>query len=142
MDKGRFKYKLLAKYPHLKPKDIAVWELFVKCNDDFFDSVDYDYPVGEGADFLPTGTKTPDERENKLYQRKIDVVGYVNNEVWIIEVKPKADMSTLGQILTYQALAKGHDKLGGNPILAVLCYGTSNEMRKIFNQYNIRILIA
>ena len=142
MDKGRFEYKLLSKYPHMKPADVSVWEKFVKTRKDFFYSVDYDFHVGEGAEFLPTGKKTPEERENRLYQRKIDVVGYKKDETWIIEVKPVADMATLGQILTYRALVAKSKEIKGKIRIVVLCNKIMNEMKDIYSKYNITVVVV
>lgn len=142
MDKGRFEYKLLSKYPHMKPADVGVWEKFVKTRKDFFYSVDYDFHVGEGAEFLPTGKKTPEERENRLYQRKIDVVGYKKDETWIIEVKPVADMATLGQILTYRALVAKSKEIKGKIRIVVLCNKIMNEMKDIYSKYNITVVVV
>jgi len=46
---GRFPYKHLAKYPHLKPEDIQVWEEFIAQNPKHFLTCDYDVCVGDGA---------------------------------------------------------------------------------------------
>ncbi len=43
---GRFPFKILAKYPHMKPEDIAVWERFINKNPGYFDTVDYDVHLG------------------------------------------------------------------------------------------------
>ena len=136
---GRFKFEKLAKYPHMKPADIEVWERFMVLNPRFFDSVDYDFHVGEGADFLPTGSDTPDGRENRLYQKKIDVVGYKKEEVWIIEVKPQADMLALGQVLSYKEIYAKEIGAEQPLTLAVICKNITNEMREVFRTHKIKI---
>lgn len=142
MTHGRFLYKKLAKYPHMKPADVATWERFIRANRDVFERVDYDFPVGEGADFLPTGDDTPDGRQNRLYQRKIDVVGYVGNAVTLIEVKPNADMAALGQIVTYGELyAKMKDALP-EPTLMVVSDKIVNEMKDIYKTKGITVVIV
>ena len=101
MSHGRFDFEKLVKYPHMKPADVVIWERFIDSLPDFFDGIDYDVCVGEGADFLPTGEDTPEGRENRLYQKKIDVVGYKGEQITLIEVKRVASMNALGQILAY-----------------------------------------
>ena len=137
---GRFKYKLLSKYPHMKPADVEVWEKFIIAHPDFFDTVDYDFRVGEGANFLPTGEKTPDERENWLYQRKIDVVGYKSLNIWIIEIKPIADMFALGQIIVYRDLCIKEKKFPGDFESAVMCSKINKEMKEVFYKQSITIM--
>ena len=140
--KGRFEFKKLAKYPHMMPEDVALWERFIPFHSYFFDSVDYDVHIGEGASFLPTGEDTPDGRQNRLYQRKIDVVGYRNSEIWVIEIKPTADMATLGQILTYRSLCAKDDKLSKAKNFVILCSKINGEMRDILRENRIGILMA
>lgn len=142
MREGRFPYKILSKYPHMKPADVTVWERFINFNEGYFTSVDYDMHIGEGADFLPTGEDTPDGRENRLYQRKIDVVGYTPDKTWIVEVKPIADMSALGQILTYRSLTRNKAEFGEEPRFAVVCEEVSNEMKAVFQEYQIAVILA
>lgn len=139
---GRFRFGKLAKYPHMKPADVAIWERFVGANWDFFDRVDYDLCVGEGADFLPTDEDTPDGRQNRLYKRKIDVVGYKGNAVTLIEVKPLADTEALGQIITYGDLyAKEKDALPAVTLM-VLAEKIMAEMKDIYTRKNVEVRIV
>ena len=139
---GRFLFKKLAKYPHMKPADVEIWERFVDARRDVFDRVDYDFHVGDGADFLPTNNDTPDGRENRLYQRKIDVVGYKGNAVTLIEVKPIADMATLGQILTYRDLFVQLQDANQDPTMMVVTGKIVNEMKPIYTKHNIEVIVT
>ncbi len=139
---GRFAFKKLAKYPHMKPADVEIWEQFIRDNRHFFDRVDYDFPVGSGADFLPTGEDTPEGRENKLYQRKIDVVGYRDGQVWLVEVKPMADTEALGQILTYQKLYLKSKNASQSPTMMVLAGKITNEMKEIYAGKDVAVIIV
>ena len=141
MTTGRFPYKLLSKYPHMKPADVAIWERFINTNADFFDTVDYDVHVGEGAEFLPTGEDTPDGRENRLYQKKIDVVGYLGDAVWLVEVKPEADIFALGQILTYSDLAFKSMSFVLPPQLLVISAKIVNDMKEVYAKFDIKVII-
>ena len=139
---GRFVFKKIAKYPHMKPADVAIWERFMTNHENFFDRVDYDFHVGEGADFLPTNEDTPDGRENRLYQKKIDVIGYKNNDVRLIEVKPIAGMSALGQILTYRELylqSKGAHK---SPNMMVICEKIMAEMKDVYKSKSVVVMVV
>ena len=142
MIRGRFEYKLLSKYPHMKPADIEIWEKFIINHPDIFKRVDYDFHVGEGAKFLPTNDNTPGGMQNRIYQRKIDVVAYDKDGVTLIEIKPLADTATLGQILAYKDFyftTKGSLK---NPKLLVICGKIMSEMKDIFSKQNITIMVV
>lgn len=142
MTHGRFKLEKLVKYPHMKPADIVVWERFIEAHPDFFNTVDYDFHVGEGADFLPTGDSTPEERENRLYQRKIDVVGYIGELVYIIEVKPIADVEALGQVITYRKLFKETLGVSSNLQALIVAEKMANDMLNVFSENDVHVLIV
>ena len=139
---GRFKFEKLVKYPHMKPADVSVWEKFIDQHPGFFDRVDYDFHVGTGADFLPDKEDTPDGRENRLYKKKIDVVGYKENEIYIIEVKPKATMEALGQALALTELFDRPENFSGNLTAAMIAGKMSNDMNNVFNSFNVMVFIV
>ena len=142
MMRGRFSYKKLAKYPHMKPADVRIWERFLRDHHDFFERVDYDVHVGKGAEFLSSDESTPDGRENRLYQKKIDVVGYRNDSTTLIEVKPIADVKALGQILTYKELYMGTRRGEPNPHMLVLCEKIMAEMKQVYRGKGISVIVA
>lgn len=88
----------------MKPEDVAAWERFIDANPGYFDSVDYNFALGEGVD---VGEGEPESQRRgfqTLTQKKVDVVGYRGSSVFIVEVKPVADMRALGQALSYSHL--------------------------------------
>ena len=125
----------------MKPADVAIWERFIESRTTFFDSVDYDFHVGEGAAFLPTGEDTPDGRENRLYQRKIDVVGYIGDAVWLVEVKPEADIYALGQIITYDDLVFKSKMFALPPKLLVISNKIMHEMKGTYAKFDIEVIV-
>ncbi len=139
---GRFGFGKLAKYPHMKPADTEIWERFIDAHPWYFERVEYDVHIGEGADFLPTNTDTPDGRQNRLYQRKIDVVAYKEGVTTLIELKPVADTATLGQILAYKDLYTKTKKHHQNPKILVICGKIMNEMKDIYSKQKIEVMIV
>lgn len=134
---GRFPYKILAKYPHMKPEDVAVWERFINKDPYFFDFCDYDVPCGQGA---PQDPKLPEniQYDGKiLTQKKIDVIAYRGDFQYIIEVKPIADTRALGQILTYHALyTKDHPELATVEKM-IVCGAIERELDVMFRDNGI-----
>ena len=100
----RFPYKRYLKYPHLRPEDVKVWNLFISQNPDFFKAVEYDVKVGEGREY-PDSPEGPIKEDMKyLSKKRIDVVGFMNHEIYVIELKPKAEMRAIGQALSLAEL--------------------------------------
>lgn len=95
---------LLRKYPHMFPEDIAIWERFLKVYKDDFLGFDYDVKVGSVPDFPDGLDNSIYKAGNILWKKRIDAVGYKKDGIYIIEVKPNAGMSALGQIITYRQL--------------------------------------
>ena len=92
-------YKKLLKYPHLGPEDSAIWDRFIEKNPGVYRSVEYDVKVGEGRDYsgLPEDEYSADLKF--LSKKRIDVVGFTDKEIHVIELKPSAGLSALGQAL-------------------------------------------
>lgn len=139
---GRFPFKKIAKYPHMKPEDIAVWERFLSTMPSFFDTVDYDMPVGTGAPQNPEHPENIQADGKILTQKKIDVVGYAGDRTYIVEVGPIADMRKLGQILTYQRLFKADRPEVPNVIPMVLCGSIERELEDSFAEHGIVVEFA
>ena len=88
--------------------DVAIWERFISARPDFWETVDYDLAIGTGAPIAP-GTEENMARDKKiLTQYKIDVVGYRGNAVDIVELKPNAGASAIGQVKSYETLYKNY----------------------------------
>lgn len=101
-----FKFEKRAKYPHMMPGDVEIWERFIENNPDAYEDVAYDVSVGAGPDFDTSLGDSPDATALNLYLKKIDVVGKKGTRIDIIELKPNAGASALGQVLGYVVLYK------------------------------------
>lgn len=139
---GRFPFQHLSKYPHMKPEDVAVWERFIEAKPTFFDSVDYDVRCGIGAETNPDHPPEIQYDHTVLTQKKIDVVGYKNDLIYIVEVGPIADMRKLGQILTYTKLYKADHPDIDRPVPMVLCREIERELADLFDDHAVTIETA
>lgn len=89
------------KYPHMMPADVLLWERFMAAYPNTYSAVSYDVVVGDGADFDVSGADVGQGSQERLYKLKIDVVGYRAGKTDIIELKPLAGNSAVGQVLAY-----------------------------------------
>lgn len=97
-------YRKLSKYPHMKPADVLIWERFIEKYPDAYDTVQYDFWVGSPPPFNPIVNNETEGSADGLYRRKIDVVGHKDGNITIIEIKPKAGLSAIGQVKGYTKL--------------------------------------
>ncbi len=104
--KGRFPFEKLLKYPHLSPQDKAIWEKFIEKHPKFFDSVDYDVKVGKPREYKGKPEDVYKKDLQILSKKRIDVVGYKNDMVFVVEIHPSASFETLGQIIGKISLYK------------------------------------
>lgn len=91
-------------YPHMKPYDIAIWEKFMEEFPDMYDYCQYDVPVGQVPPHALDAVSAEGGTAEMLYKRKIDVVAYKGDQIDIIELKPNAGMSAIGQVNGYRML--------------------------------------
>jgi len=139
---GRFAYGKKYKYPHMTDEETRIWESFMILYPERFESVDYDFRVGNGS-------PVPDEfQENwkrmvtMLSQKRIDVIGWVGDSPTIVEVKRRVGLSTLGQILGYRTLFMIDFKNFGKPGVLVVCEVISGDDMEVLKASNIPIEVV
>ena len=99
-------FKKFARYAHLGPKDVKIWEKFIDNNPRFFSEVEYDVKVGEGRNYSLFPEDKIREDMEYLSKKRIDVVGFSGPDIYVVELKPKAGMSAIGQVLSLAELAR------------------------------------
>lgn len=100
----KFPPEKLAKYPHMFPADIEIWERFLERYGQYYKAFAYDVKVGVGRKPLPHWEPEIQRMYLTLTKKRIDAVGFQNEFVDIIEVKPNAGPSAVGQVITYKLL--------------------------------------
>lgn len=95
---------VMPHYPHMLQEDTSVWTKFLKSKVIEISECWYDVRVGSSV-FLPEGASDMERKVAMgLTRKRIDVVAAVAGGLWVIEVKPYANMYALGQVLTYVRL--------------------------------------
>jgi len=91
-----------ATYPALLTEEAAVWRGWLAKHEAEYDSFDYNVRVGPGFD--PGGGVSPEIRKQAIYssKKRIDALAWKGNQALIVEVKDRAGLSALGQILGYK----------------------------------------
>ena len=142
MADGRFPFKRLAKYPHLKPEDVRTWERFIDSHPDYYNSVDYDMGLSRVEEAAQKAKELESEGDERLYQYKVDAVGYRPDEIHIIEIKGKAPPQAIGQVLSYKLLYD-REKSPGMPTRAVIiATEAANEMPMLCKEQGVTLILT
>lgn len=88
-------------FPHLGPDDRRIWLRWLEKHPQDYEGVWYDIRVGVGRQGVIKEGEDRDEMDNVLLRKRIDVVLERRGHGWVVEVKPVASMSALGQVLVY-----------------------------------------
>ena len=91
----------LPQYPHLRPDEALIWETYLTVIADPAISVAYDVHVGQ----IPTTFAQLSEPMRRhalaVYPKKLDVVMLLPTLSAIVELKPYAGLTAIGQVLSY-----------------------------------------
>jgi len=139
---GKFNYEVLHKYPHLIGEDIHVWNKFVLKFPDRFDTVDYDLKVGKGANTESLSQPKDKKTWSDLTKKRIDVIGYKDSIITIVEVKARVGLFTLGQILGYKFLyLLEYPELTSIRTL-IVCSSISQDDSSVLEYYGIDFIVV
>lgn len=139
---GRLPYVKRKFYPHMVGDEIEIWGRFVDLFPGRFDSVDYDFRVGEGIPLSPGEEENFVRMAKMLSQKRIDVIGWVGDLPTIIEVKGRVGLSTVGQVLGYASLFAKEFKHFPAPQLLVVCEMISDDDAGVLIDYEVDIEVV
>ena len=138
----RTKYGKKSWYDNLRENETEIWNRFIEKYPDAYDEVIYNLHLGEGA-VIPTGTEENVARDFKLLtQYKVDVVGFNQNGVDIIEIKPYAGASAIGQVISYSELYKKGVDPSATPNLVILTDQLRPDTEILAKTLNIKIIVV
>lgn len=139
---ARTKYEKKPWYPNLREGETFIWNRFLEKYPDAYTETIYNLHLGEGAE-IPAGTEENIARDFKLLtQYKIDVVGFNKDQIDIIEIKPYAGASAIGQVISYAELYKKHINPNARPNLVILTDQLRPDTELLAKQLNIKIIIV
>ena len=114
-----YPYQMLDWYPHMRPKDRLIWDIFITQNPDAFLKVWYDVRVGDDDDIEKSCPAIIQADWHDLTMWQIDVVAEDEKKIYVIEIKPMANAKAVGQALAYAALYQ-EDHKPKKPVVPVV----------------------
>lgn len=98
------KPRVMLKYVHLWQKDYATWTAFLRSEWCLFEELWYDVHVGRAMGVPAESPAYMQAVADGVSRKRIDVVGRIGSTLYIIEIKPEANMKGIGQVVTYRDL--------------------------------------
>lgn len=89
-------------YPHMFPRDIEIWERFLDKHGSIYDGFQYDVICGKSYKQFPRWEPEYQKDAEVLSRLRIDALGFQPEQLHIIEVKPRLNPASLGQIMVYR----------------------------------------
>lgn len=131
-----------AKYPHMKPGEAAIWDRFQKKLPWRATSIRYDLRLGQGS---PVDSSTEAWVARMVYAlstKRLDVLVETRRNVILVEIKERAAMSAVGQLLGYLVLFRNQYPTKKVVRLAVVCARIAPDMSQVFREYGIEVFIV
>lgn len=138
----RYKYGMRSWYPHMAPADREIWERFIDKYPDAYECVQYDFWVGSPPPFNPIVNEETEGSADGLYRRKIDVVGHKAGRIDIIELKPNAGLSAIGQVKGYVRLYIRDEIPKVRPEPVIITDRVAQDVLEVATAEGVRIDIA
>jgi len=95
---------VMTHYPHMLAEDTEVWSKYLADPIDAIAEVWYDVHVGLPVEVPDAADALGARIARGITRKRIDVVCRVDSTLWVVEIKPFASMTALGQVLGYTRL--------------------------------------
>ncbi len=122
------------------PPDVPLWHLFLDRFASGFERFYYNVRVG-GPDMTKVDA---DEAIKRCWYastaKRIDVIGEMRREIWIIEVASSPYLRAVGQCLSYKFLWEEDPKIDKPAKMVLLCPFIDSDLRRILEHYKVKII--
>ena len=129
----------MLEYRHMMPLERPIWSRFLEATDLEILAVEYDVHVGRGAEIDPAWSEATKRQVLATSRKRIDAVLHTPEAIIICEVKPRAGMGALGQLLAYRQLYIKEHPTGREVKMAVVCERVEPDVPEVMAQHGITI---
>ena len=122
-------------------RESRIWEAYVERYGTPPGRIEYDVHLGDGAKAKEEWPEWMKVMVKALSTKRADVVVEGTLSTTIIEVKRRAGLSAVGQVLGYEALMYKH-RGGWKPVeLLVICEYIEPDMAEVFEYYKVAVVV-
>lgn len=130
----------MPRYPHMMAQDTDVWTKFLASGFVQMKEVWYDVKIGNPVYVAPDATDMERKIAAGLTRKRIDVIAAVGGGLWIIEVKPCANMYAVGQIITYTRLFNLTYTSPGRVVSVIICHDFDEDLEDEFDELGVLVI--
>jgi len=127
-------------YPHMMCEDTAIWTKFLLSKFIEISKVWYDVRVGQQVMVGGVRDDRIDIIARGLTRKRIDVVAAVGGGLWVVEVKPRANMYAVGQVVTYTRLFVKEYVSPGPVIPVIICDSHDVDLLDEFDEFGVLVI--
>jgi len=131
---------VMPKYPHMMREDTEVWTKFLESDFIKMKGVWYDVKVGSSVLRNMDHTSLESRIADGLTRKRIDVVAAVGGGLWIIEVKPRANMYAIGQVVTYARLFAKEYSSPGEIVPVIICDSFDEDLLDEYDEFGVLVI--
>ena len=126
----------------MSPGEEKLWDRYLAWSPYAFLKLTYDLHLGDSAPLDPTWQPWLVNLVLATSRKRVDVIGETDKEIIIYEVKERAGMNALGQLLCYEALYREEYKPTKPIRKAVITDRLPPNMEILFPQFNVEVIIV
>lgn len=131
-----------AKYKHLLPREVRIWDAYLRQHGMPEGTVTYDVHLGSGAPVRSHWPVWMGPMVAALSRHRVDVIVERSDEVVIFELKGYAGMAAVGQLLGYESLWL-LERGAVRPVhLVCVCESMEADMGSVFAHYDILVVVV
>jgi hypothetical protein len=135
-------YNQIPRYEHMLPDERDIWHRFIVPRESQYIKITYDLHLGEGT-IPPAGASAQLKAVVEATSKKrVDAIGETQKDITIFEVKQRAGMSALGQLLNYKQLYLKEYNPRKDVKLAIVCERLEPDILPTLKSYGIDIFIV
>lgn len=132
---------VMPTYPHMLAEDTVVWTKYLQSPLVPIKELWYDVHVGAGIS-MPADASDMEKRiAAGISRKRIDVVAAVGGGLWIIEVKPRANMVALGQVISYTRIFVKEYVTRGEVWSVIVCDSADEDLVAEFDELGVVVIV-
>lgn len=124
-------------FPGMLPLEIAIMKAWLTAHEKEYDRFDYNVRIGSGTDPGPSYDKTMRDMALAITKKRVDAVGWQGSAPTLIEVKNRATLAAVGQVLSYNVLWKADYPVGPDPKLLLIAATFDPDTIPVLNAHNV-----